>query len=120
VYEKTLLDYVWLDPPEQRYDANKQKYGTRIAEAVRDHKVLKDMPQFSAYLAWGAPTSIDRPEGTAVERWTYDTPNIKGRVDFLAGKVAKFEGENIQDTEAAKKKRAVRRGTTTTTAAEKK
>src|SRR5262249_45344195 len=29
MYEKTLLDYIWLEPPEQRFDANKQKYGTR-------------------------------------------------------------------------------------------
>ena len=32
--------------------------------------------------------------------------------EYQAGKVAKFEGENIQDTEAAKKKKAVRRGST--------
>ena len=51
-------------------------------------------------------------DGTAVERWSYDTPNVKGRIDFIAEKVAKSEGENVQDTEAAKKKKAVRRGTT--------
>ena len=26
-FEKTLLDYVWLEPPPARFDANKQKYG---------------------------------------------------------------------------------------------
>lgn len=112
VYEKTLLDYLWMEAPEARFDVQKEKYGTRIAEAVRDHKILKDMPQYLAYLSWGAPTSTAMLEGTAVERWTYDTPNVKGRIDFIAGKVAKFEGENVQDTEAAKKKKAVRRGTT--------
>jgi hypothetical protein len=111
VYEKTLLDYLWLDGPEARFDANKQKYGTRIAEAVRDHKILKDMPQYVAYLAWGAPTKNERPEGTAVDRWNYETPNLPGaRIDFLSGKVVKFEGENISDTEAAKKKKSMRRG----------
>jgi hypothetical protein len=111
IYEKTMLDYLWLESPEARFEANKQKYGTRIAEAVRDHKILKDMPQYVAYLAWGAPTSNERPEGTAVDRWKYDTPNLAGaRIDFLAGKVAKFEGENVGDTEAAKKKKSMRRG----------
>lgn len=119
VYEKTVLDYLWLDGPEARFDANKQKYGIRIAEAIRDHKILKDMPQYVAYLAWGAPTSNERPEGTAIDRWKYNTPNLTGaRIDFLSGKVAKFEGENISDTEAAKKKKSLRRGGSQT--AEKK
>jgi hypothetical protein len=110
-YEKTLLDYLWLESPEKRLADNKEKYGTRIAEAIRDHKVLKDMPQYAAYLSWGAPTRIEYPEGTQVERWTYDTPNLTGaRVDFAAGKVAQFDGENIQDTEEAKKKKSTRRG----------
>jgi len=110
-YEKTLLDYLWMEAPETRYDAQKQKYGTRIAEAVRDHKILKDMPQYLAYLSWGPPTRSEVVTGN-IDRWVYETPNVKGRIDFLAGKVAKFEGENIQDTEAAKKKKAVRRGST--------
>lgn len=114
-YEKVLLDYLWLDSPEARFSANKQKYGTRIAEAIRDHKILKDMPQYVAYLSWGAPSSTERPEGTAVDRWKYDTPNLTAaRVDFLSGKVAKFEGENVSDTEAAKKKKSLRRGGTQT------
>jgi hypothetical protein len=113
-YEKTLLDYLWLESPEDRFEANKKKYGTRIAEAVRDHKILKDMTQFAAYMSWGPPTAVERPEGTPIERWKFDTANLPGaRIDFLAGKVAKFEGENISDTEAAKKKKSVRRGTTT-------
>jgi hypothetical protein len=114
VYEKTLLDYLWLESPDARFSAQKEKYGTRIAEAVRDHKILKDMPQYLAYLSWGTPTTVEQPEGTQVERWNYDTPNVKGRIDFLGGKVAKFDGENIQDTEEAKKKKAVRRGSTAT------
>jgi hypothetical protein len=114
VYEKTLLDYLWLESPDARFTAQKDKYGTRIAEAVRDHKILKDMPQYLAYLSWGTPTSVEQPEGTQVERWNYDTANVKGRIDFLGGKVAKFDGENVQDTEAAKKKKAVRRGSTAT------
>ena len=114
-YEKVLLDYLWLTSPEERFEADKQKYGTRIAEAIRDHKILKDMPQFVAYLSWGAPTGIEMPEGTTVERWTYDTANLQAaRVDFLDGKVARFEGENIADTEAAKQRKAVRRGATET------
>jgi hypothetical protein len=73
------------------------------------------MPQYVAYLSWGAPSDVDLPEGTAVERWTYDTANLQGaRVDFLDGKVAQFEGENIADTEAAKQRKAVRRGSTET------
>lgn len=121
-YEKTLLDYLWMDPPQVRFDANKQKYGTRVAEAIRDHKILKDMPQYVAYLSWGAPSSSEKVQGTAVDRWVYDKhPNAKGRIDFLSAKVAKFEGENIQDTEAAKKKKSIRRGSSTSTAsAEKK
>jgi len=121
VYEKTLLDYLWLESPEARFEANKTKYGTRIAEAIRDHKVLKDMPQYVAYLSWGAPSKTERPEGTPIERWSYETANLTGaRIDFLTGKVAKFEGENIQDTEAAKKRKATRRSSTTQAAAEKK
>jgi hypothetical protein len=115
MYEKTLLDVLWLEPPETRFEANKQKYGTRIAEAIRDHKLLKDMPQYAAYLAWGAPNKAGAVEGTEVDRWSYDTANLPGaRVDFLAGKVRQFEGENIADTEAAKKRKAARRGTTQT------
>lgn len=112
VYEKTLLDYLWMDSPEARFDANKEKYGTRLAEAIRDHKIVKDMPQYVAYLAWGPPSRVEDVAGTVVERWKYETPNVKGMIDFLSGKVAKFDGENVQDTEAAKKKKAVRRGTT--------
>ncbi len=119
-YEKALLDYLWLDSPQARFDANKQKYGTRLAEAIRDHKVLKDMPQYAAYLSWGAASNVERPEGTTVERWKYDTANLQGaRVDLQSGKVVKFEGDNIQDTEAAKKRKAVRRGASPA-AAEKK
>lgn len=119
VYEKTLLDHLWLEAPEARFEANKQKYGTRIAEAIRDHKILKDMPQYVAYLSWGAPTKNERPEGTTIDRWMYETPNLTAaRIDFLSGKVAKFEGENVGDTEAAKKKKSLRRGGTQT--AEKK
>lgn len=111
IFEKTLLDYLWFESPEERFEANKTKYGTRLAEAVRDHKILKDMPQFVAYLSWGNPDSIDRPEGTSVERWQYDNSNLPGaRIDFLAGKVAQYDGENISDTEAAKKRKLTRRG----------
>lgn len=111
MYEKTLLDYLWFESPEERFEANKAKYGTRIAEAVRDHKILKDMPQYVAYLSWGSPDRIDRPEGTEVERWQYENSNLPGaRVDFLAGKVAQYDGENVADTEAAKKRKLTRRG----------
>lgn len=120
-FEKTLLDYLWMESPQVRFDANKQKYGTRIAEAIRDHKILKDMPLYVAYLSWGAPSGMEKVQGTAIDRWVYDRhPNVKGRVDFLAAKVAKFEGENVQDTEAAKKKKSIRRGSTATASAEKK
>jgi len=120
-FEKTLLDYLWMDPPQTRFDANKQKYGTRVAEAVRDHKILKDMPQYVAYLTWGAPSAAEKVQGTAVDRWVYDKhPNVKGRIDFLSAKVAKFEGDNVQDTEAAKKRKSIRRGSGATTSAEKK
>ena len=37
IFEKTLLDYLWLESPEARFEANKQKYGTRIAEAIRNN-----------------------------------------------------------------------------------
>ena len=111
IFEKTLLDYLWLDSPQVRFDKNKEKYGTRYAEAIRDHKVLKDMPQYAAYLSWGAATRVEYPEGTSVERWHFDTANLAGaRVDFKDKKVAQFEGENVSDTEAAKKKKSVRRG----------
>ena len=111
IYEKTLLDYLWFESPEERFEKNKGKYGTRIAEAVRDHKILKDMPQYVAYLSWGAPSKVERPEGTPIERWNFDTPNLAGaRIDFLTGKVANFDGENVGDTEAAKRKKSVRRG----------
>lgn len=113
--EKTLLDLLWMTSPEERFEADKQKYGTRIAEAIRDHKILKDMPQYVAYLSWGAPSGSEQPEGTTVVRWKYETPNLQGaRIDFYDGKVAQYEGENISDTEAAKKRKAVRRGATQT------
>lgn len=111
-YEKTLLDYLWFESPEDRFAKNKEKYGTRIAEAIRDHKLVKDMPKYAAYLSWGSPSSIEFPEGTQVERWTFDTPNLPGaRIDIgSSGKVVQFDGENIQDTEEAKKKKSMRRG----------
>jgi hypothetical protein len=75
------------------------------------------MAQYVAYLSWGAPKDTERPEGSPVERWKYDSANLPGaRIDFLAGKVAKFEGENIQDTEAAKKRKSMRRSSTQTAA----
>ena len=114
VYEKTLLDYLWLESPEARFEKNKTTYGTRIAEAVRDHKILKDMPQYVAYLTWGAPTSTLQVEGSRRERWAYESPNLAGaRIDFDAGRVVAFDGENVADTEAAKRKKSVRRGTQT-------
>jgi hypothetical protein len=115
-YEKTLLDFLWFESPEARFEANKAKYGTRFAEAIRDHKLLKDMPQYVAYLSWGAPDKITPREGAAVDAWQYDNDNLPGAqidINTTTGKVGQFSGENIADTEAAKKKKAVRRGSQT-------
>ncbi len=112
-YEKTLLDFLWFESPEARFEANKAKYGTRFAEAIRDHKLLKDMPQYVAYLSWGAPDEITRREGAPVDQWKYDNANLPGAqidINNNTNKVGQFAGENIADTEAAKKKKAVRRG----------
>jgi hypothetical protein len=111
-YEKELLDVLWFTPPEERYAANKKVYGTRIADAIRDHRILQDMSQRHVYLSWGAPTQIanvvKRGED---EEWQYDTLNLKNaKVIFRSGKVAQFVGENIQDTEAARRRKNVRRG----------
>jgi len=115
-YEKTLLDFLWFESPEARFEANKAKYGTRFAEAIRDHKLLKDMPQYVAYLSWGAPDEITRPDGSPADQWKYDNANLPGAtidINNTTNKVGQFAGENIADTEAAKKKKAVRRGSQT-------
>ncbi|HZM16167.1 MAG TPA: hypothetical protein VFE28_09210 [Candidatus Krumholzibacteria bacterium] len=109
-YERALLDALWLDSPETRYAANKEKYGARIADAVRDHKILPDMPIVVAYLSWGAPTKVVPTKRGQDERWEYNTANLKKAViEFRSGKVAKSDGENIGDTEAATKRKRLRR-----------
>ena len=109
-YERALLDAFWLTTPEERYAADKEKYGTRVADAIRDHKILQDMPMYVAYLAWGAPTKILPIKRGTDETWTYNTPNLKkAQIDFRGGKVASSDGENISDTEAATKRKRLRR-----------
>ena len=108
--ERALLDALWLESPETRYAANKEKYGARIADAVRDHKILPDMPIVVAYLSWGAPTKVVPTKRGQDERWEYNTPNLKkALIEFRGGKVAKSDGENIADTEAATKRKRLRR-----------
>jgi hypothetical protein len=109
-YERALLDVLWLTSPEERYAANKEKYGTRIADAIRDHKILQDMPMYVAYLSWGSPTKVIPIKRGTDETWTYNTPNLKkAQIDFRGGKVASFDGENVGDTEAATKRKRLRR-----------
>lgn len=111
-YEKELLDVLWFTPPEQRYESNKEQFGTRIADAIREHRILKDMSQRHAYLAWGPPTEvINVVKRGQDEEWQYENLNLKGaKVIFRSGKVAQSVGENIQDTEAARRRKNVRRG----------
>lgn len=109
-YERALLDAFWLTTPEERYGADKEKYGTRVADAIRDHKILQDMPMYVAYLSWGAPTKIIPIKRGTDETWQYNTPNLKkAQIDFRGGKVASSDGENISDTEAATKRKRLRR-----------
>ena len=109
-YERALLDALWLESPETRHAAHKEKYGNRIADAIRDHKDLPDMPMFVAYLSWGAPTKIVPIKRGTDETWQYNTPNLKkATIDFRGGKVAKVDGENVADTEAATKRKRLRR-----------
>lgn len=109
-YERALLDAFWFESPEARYAANKEKYGTRIADAIRDHKILPDMPMVVAYLAWGPPNKIVPIKRGTDETWQYNTPNLKkAQIDFRGGKVAKADGENVADTEAATKRKRLRR-----------
>ena len=109
-YEKSLLDALWFDAPDVRYAHNKEKYGTRIADAIRDHKVVTDMAMQVAYLTWGAPTKVIATKRGSTERWEYDTPNLKkASIDFAGGKVAHVDGENVGDTEAASKRKRMRR-----------
>ena len=110
-FEKELLDILWFESPETRYAENKKKYGTRIADAIRDHRILKDMSQRHAYLSWGTPNEI-----TAVvkrgfdEEWQYETLNLKkSKIIFRSGKIAQFVGDNVQDTEAARRRKSLRR-----------
>jgi hypothetical protein len=111
-YEKELLDVLWLTPPEERYEANKKVFGTRIADAIRDHRILPDMSQRHAYLAWGPPTEITNVVKRGQdEEWHYNNLNLKSaKIVFRSGKVAQSVGENIQDTEAARRRKNVRRG----------
>ena len=110
-YERALLDALWFKDPDSRYAAYKEKYGTRIADAIRDHTILPDMSMDVAYLAWGAPSKIIPIKRGSDERWEYETPNLKNAViDFRGGKVKNSNGENIADTEAATKRKRVRRG----------
>lgn len=109
-YEKSLLDALWFESPDVRYARNKEKYGTRIADAIRDHKVVPDMAMQVAYLSWGAPTSVIATKRGSNEKWQYDTPNLKkASIDFAGGKVAHVDGENVSDTEAASKRKRMRR-----------
>jgi hypothetical protein len=105
-YEKKLLDILWFESPDARYAGHKEKFGTRIADAIRDHKILKDMNQQVAYLAWGAPTKVTSVIKRGLdERWEYETKNLtSAKIDFRGGRVAHVEGENIADTEAAKRR----------------
>jgi hypothetical protein len=109
-FEKELLDLLWLEGPEVRYEANKAAYGTRIADAIRDHKVLPDMNQRTAYLSWGTPSEITGVVKRALdEEWHYDNLNLKkARIVFRSGKVAQVAGENIQDTESARRRQNAR------------
>lgn len=109
-YERALLDALWLESPEARYAANKEKYGARVADAVRDHKILNDMSMQVAYLSWGAPTKIQAIKRGTDETWDYSTPNLKkAQIVFRSGKVASSDGENVSDTEAATKRKRLRR-----------
>ncbi|MFQ5600617.1 MAG: hypothetical protein ACE5G2_08685 [Candidatus Krumholzibacteriia bacterium] len=109
-YEKALLDALWFDSPEERYARNKQKYGTRLADAIRDHRILKDMTQKAAYLAWGAPSKVVAIKRGSDESWEYNNLNLKNaRIEFRGGRVVKVDGENVSDTEAAKKRKRFRR-----------
>lgn len=109
-YEKALLDALWFESPDVRYAHNKEKYGTRIADAIRDHKVVTDMAMQVAYLTWGAPTKVIATKRGSNERWEYDTANLKkASIDFAGGKVAHVDGENVSDTEAASKRKRMRR-----------
>jgi hypothetical protein len=109
-YEAALLDALWFDSPETRYARNKEQFGTRIADAIRDHKILPDMPMDVAYLTWGAPSNIIPIKRGSDERWEYNTLNLKNaRIEFRGGKVVQSDGENISDTEAATKRKRVRR-----------
>lgn len=110
-YEKTLLDLLWFESPEVRYAKNKKAFGTRIADAIRDHKILPDMNQRTAYLSWGPPNEISSVVKRGLdEEWNYDNLNLKkARIVFRSGKVAQSAGENIQDTEAARRRKNARR-----------
>lgn len=109
-YEAALLDALWFESPETRYTRHKEKYGTRIADAIRDHKILNDMSMDVAYLAWGAPDNINAIKRGRDERWEYNTLNLKNAsIDFRGGRVVKADGENVADTEAATKRKRVRR-----------
>jgi len=110
-YEKELLDYLWFESPEVRYQQNKEQFGTRIADAIRDHKILQDMNQRTAYLSWGPPTEIsDVVKRGLDEVWNYENLNLKkAKIIFRSGKVAQSNGENIQDTEAARRRKNARR-----------
>ena len=110
-FEKELLDVLWFDSPEVRYATNKKEFGTRIADAIRDHSVLKDMSQRHAYLAWGPPSEITSVVKRGLdEEWQYETLNLKkSKIIFRSGKVAQSVGDNVQDTEAARRRKSLRR-----------
>lgn len=110
-FEKELLDLLWFETPEKRYADNKVQYGTRIADAIRDHKILQDMNQRTAYLSWGAPSEITSVVKRALdEEWQYETLNLKkAKIVFRSGKVAQSVGDNVQDTEAARRRQNARR-----------
>jgi hypothetical protein len=110
-FERALLDALWFEDPDSRYASHKEQYGTRIADAIRDHNIFNDMSMYVAYLAWGAPSKIIPIKRGSDERWEYATPNLKNAsIDFRGGKVEHFSGENVADTEAATKRKRVRRG----------
>lgn len=110
-FERALLDVLWFEDPDSRYATNKEQYGTRIADAIRDHKILDDMSMYVAYLTWGAPTKVIPIKRGSDERWEYSTLNLKNAsIDFRGGRVEHSNGENVADTEEATKRKRVRRG----------
>lgn len=83
-----LADLFWFDDPTMRHVRFIREYGKKVAQAIMDHDVFKDMSADAAMDSWGPPISKELNElnGRLNAKWVYptDTPK-KSKYLYLEG-----------------------------------